>query len=333
MIDLPSWRLPSPSQLFQRWLPPSAPSVPLNTPLSRLPVAGNAPAPPAQDRLAASLPVAPGRSLPSLSLDSTPAVSPSAAVLPLPPRAATAPSGSQFWQQVQGLDFNAREAAIRSQILAGNVPDHLRHYREVPVSAQGPDGSTLQGSVKALPDYLAVGSNDDYVLVPMTPLTAQQIAAQTGTLLPTRKLVNTLYSQAEIKLAPRPKPPGAVMQSTRYYQEHDSTVQKQREAAGTRPGQLIAGHKKDVVITNLLDQKSNRVAIYGWHQPNGKPIQPLSTIHEDTYSDYSHGVRLIAPTMTVNGVERPVAEVLRDPVLSRLISDEGVIRNPSAARR
>ncbi len=41
-------------------------------------------------------------------------------------------------------------------------------------------------------------------------------------------------------------------------------------------GKLIAGHKKDVVITNRLLTMPKRVAIYGWHRPNGSPIQPLA---------------------------------------------------------
>ena len=58
------------------------------------------------------------------------------------------------------------------------------------------------------------------------------------------------------------------------------------------------------------------------------PIQPLSTVHENTYADYSHGVRLVSGTMVVDGVERPIAEVLQDPKLAGLVSDEGAIRRP-----
>jgi len=82
------------------------------------------------------------------------------------------------------------------------------------------------------------------------------------------------------------------------------------------------------VISNALIARPGRVAIYGWQQPGGKNIQPLSTVHENTYADYSHGVRLVDSTMVVDGVERPIAEVLRDPVLCKLVSGEGVIRDP-----
>ena len=51
-----------------------------------------------------------------------------------------------------------------------------------------------------MPDYLALGSNEDFVQIPMNPLTAQRIADQTGTSLPTKKIVDDVYRQAEVKL-------------------------------------------------------------------------------------------------------------------------------------
>lgn len=36
----------------------------------------------------------------------------------------------------------------------------------------------------------------------------------------------------------------------------------------------------------IMDLKTNRVTIYGWHKLDGKPIQPLFTGHVDWYVDY-----------------------------------------------
>ena len=86
-----------------------------------------------------------------------------------------------------------------------------------------------------------------------------------------------------------------------------------------------------MVISNQLLSRPGRVAIYGWHYLSGRPIQPLSTVHENTYADYSHGVRLVDATVTVDGVDMPLADVLQDAVLWRLLSDEGrmaVVRVP-----
>lgn len=238
--------------------------------------------------------------------------------LSLPARPADAMTGKEFIERTRNLSRSQREALILEEIQKGNVPDFARQMKEIQVNHNG-----HTGSLRVMPDYLAIGSDQDFVRIPMDAQTAQKVADLTGTSLPTTKMVDDIYRQAETKLAPRPLPPGAQMMSSDYYQRHNNLVEGQL----TQHGQLTAGHKKDLVISNRLTQKPDRVAIYGWHQPNGKPIQPLSTVHESSYADYSHGVRLVGGTMLVDGVERPVAEVLRDPELAGLISHEGVLAN------
>jgi hypothetical protein len=88
---------------------------------------------------------------------------------------------------------------------------------------------------------------------------------------------------------------------------------------------LIAGDKKDIVLTNRLRSHPDRVAIYGWHASNGRPIQPLSTVHGWRYADYSHGVRLVSTDIFVNGQPRSIFSALQDGRLARALSDEGVI--------
>ncbi len=97
---------------------------------------------------------------------------------------------------------------------------------------------------------------------------------------------------------------------------------------------LLAGHKKDVVVTNRLHHYARRLAICGFYKADGKPWQPLDTSlrrrlpHEDTYVDYSHGVRLIGGLMALGSEQRCVADVLLDPALCGLVSDEGIISVP-----
>ena len=247
--------------------------------------------------------------------------------LHLPPRPEGSMTGKDFIERTRTMDRSQREALILEEIQKGNVPDFARQMKEIQVSSKG-----HQGTLQVMPDYLAIGSNDDFVRIPMDPVTAQRIADQTGTSLPTTKIVDDVYQQADLKLKPQPLPPGAQMMSSDYYQRHNTMVEQQMASLGADHGQLTAGHQKDLVISNRLTQHPDRVAIYGWHQPNGKPIQPLSTIHENTYADYSHGVRLVGGTMIVDGVERPLSEVLADPELAGLISKEGVIREPRVPR-
>ena len=69
------------------------------------------------------------------------------------------------------------------------------------------------------------------------------------------------------------------MRSTNYSVRHDELVRAQRVAQDISLGSLTAGDKKDLVLTNRLWNHLDRVAIYGWHMLDGKPIQSLSTIH------------------------------------------------------
>ena len=41
------------------------------------------------------------------------------------------------------------------------------------------------------------------------------------------------------------------------------------------PRRLTSGQKKDVVVGQLV--KPGKVVIYGWHRPDGTPIQPRTT--------------------------------------------------------
>jgi len=92
---------------------------------------------------------------------------------------------------------------------------------------------------------------------------------------------------------------------------------------------IIAGHKKDVVLTNRLWKKNGRIAIYGWHRDDRSPIQPLSTIHEKDYSDYSHGIRLIWDSVWVQGKMNSLYDVIQDHILAPLLTYEGAIKNPA----
>ena len=242
----------------------------------------------------------------------------------LPPRAAGSATGSQFLAATTGMSRSAREEAIFQEFAKGNVPDFIRHFEPVTTSVTAADGTRHTAKFYVLPDYLAIGSNKDFVRMPMSPLTAQRVADLTGCSLPTRKMVDKVYAEATVHLKPQPQPASPQMMSNAYYQHHQEMVESQR--AGQPLGALTAGHKKDVVLSNQLVTHPGKVAIYGWHQPSGKAIQPLSTVHENTYADYSHGIRLVAPTMEVDGRVMKTADVMRSPTLSGLISDEGPLK-------
>jgi hypothetical protein len=249
--------------------------------------------------------------------------------LNLPPQPADAPSSTAFIRQITSLDFAEREREIYAQITAGNIPNFLRRLCPVEVTNVYAD-HTNRATFYATPDYLAVGSDEDYFLTPMTPNTAQRIADALDCSLPTRKMVNEIYFAAPLKLAPTPIPPSPAMTTVPVFSNHNATVREQRaeRLKDYPPGTLTAGHQKDVVLANALSTSPGKVAIYGWHQTNGRPIQPLYLGHVASWVDYSQCIRLVLQTMVVNGRNRRLSEVLADPELSGLLSDEGTLSEP-----
>ena len=251
-------------------------------------------------------------------------------VLDMPPRATNAPTGKQFLERISGLDLPDREKEISAQILAGNVPNSLRQLCPVQVTNVAANGRTNRATFYVAPEYLCVGSDEDYFLTPITPQTAQTIAEALKCSLPTRQMVDAIYRNALVKLAPSPILPSPAMTTIPVFSNHNFVVFQQRKLHLTdQPlGALVAGHKKDVVICADLTNSPGKVAIYGWHKPDGQPIQPLYLGHADSWVDYSQCIRLVSQRAMVNDRALTLSEVLADPRLAGLLSDEGPLPIP-----
>lgn len=225
------------------------------------------------------------------------------------------------------MDENERENAIESELLKGNLPRFLRKLVPVKLRSELSSGRSLTATIFVMPDYLAIGSDDDFLRVPMNLHTAIAIADRFGFILPTKKMVDAIYLQSGFHFIPQPLPAGPQMRSTEYYWTHNQMIQEQVQALGVPLGTLVSGDKKDIVITNLLAKNAGKIAIYGWHRGPGDPIQPLSTYHGANYADYSHGVRLVGAMALINGELRSVYDILQNSSTARVLSDEGPIRN------
>jgi len=243
----------------------------------------------------------------------------------IPNRSVQDLSGSEFVKYVSTMNPQEREQAIRDEILKGNLPEFLRKLVPVELHYGLPNARSLTATIFVAPDYLAIGSDADFLRIPMNLHTAVLIAERFGFVLPTKKMVDAIYLQSRHHFVPQPLPAGPQMRSTSYYWTHNQMVEDQARGLGVRLGDLVSGDKKDVVMTNRLAVKVGRIAIYGWHRGPGQPIQPLSTIHGANYADYSHGIRLISELALVDGKLRSVYDILRDPLLARILSDEGPI--------
>jgi len=249
----------------------------------------------------------------------------------IPKRKSDAKTGSEFIQEIMDMGLTEeREKLIAEQILDGNIPDFMRIEHAIRIT----DGDS-NCTIFTLPDYLCIGASYDYVRMPMNPMTAQTIANAFNACLPTRKIVNDLWSNENSKkLEPQPwgPPYDASMYSSKRYMDHSHRIDTQVEDKEFMLGQLFVGHKKDVVNTANFNDKDpiQHVAIYGWQRLDGTPIQGpgvQSSAHAITYADYSHGIRLISREVHLNKTTIDIYDVLESENDCSIISDEGVVTN------
>ena len=241
----------------------------------------------------------------------------------IPDRTSTI-SGSTFCQNNMTTPRNVRQDNIIKECLSGNIPDFLRTFQPITITTANASITLL-----VMKDYLSIGSDDDYVRMPMQPLTAQKIADQFDCSLPTKKLVDIIWQNSTNKLNPLPwgEPYDSSMMSMSRIPIHNDRINKQFSSS-TIAKELTSGHKKDIVLTNRLSPNNpkQRVAIYGWIKPDGIPIQGLNPVsHEVQYEDYSHGVRLVFNDVIVNGNLMRLQDVYQDINLAPLVSDEGIL--------
>jgi hypothetical protein len=262
--------------------------------------------------------------------------------LDLPPAPAAAPGGREIVRAIETLDVAAREERIHDEVARGNVPAWLRDLQPVDVTGEV-DGRERHVTFWAAPDYLAVGSDDDFFFIPLSPAMAVRIADRLGASLPTAGMVDAVWAAARRRLVPIRIQPDEDIGSVRYFERHNNLVLAQRRRI--RPGTFVAGHKLDVVrvvesgagpgaasgagpgaasgaepgAASGAEPGDQAVALYGWHQSNGTPIQPFFPVPLDTRPHFSMGVRLVHRRVLVDGVERDLEDVLADPGLARLL--------------
>jgi hypothetical protein len=234
--------------------------------------------------------------------------------------------GRCILKQIEMLAPRDREARLVEQLIDKSVyqrADPLKPISWIAPASGGMSSQTIK--LWITPDYLSVGTTKP-VRVPLTPQAAQRVADAWGCLLPTTKIVDTIHTLADKKLEPQPFSPAHYnIESISLWQLSDAAIDAQLEKLGTEDGEVVAGIKKDVVLTHRLAEplQPARVAIYGWHRQDGSPIQPLTLVHRHDYLDYSHGIRLVADKMELDGVTTSVRAVLLDPVYAPLLSSEG----------
>ena len=226
-----------------------------------------------------------------------------------------------FVESIDDMDFWQFEDETVQALLAGDVPDSLRFFKKIRYERLG---HIVEFWV--LPDYLAIGTNEDFVRIPMGIISSKKVAKALGCTLPTTFLVDRINDVAQGALDIFPfRPKGSRNQRPIVFQDHNNAIKALFKAKGYQFGQFISGLKKDLVLSwnqERIPAYARNIAIYGWHHPDGHPQQPLFLRHADFYSDYSHGTRLIWNEILIDGIPFSLEKVMRDPQLFRLVSDE-----------
>lgn len=230
-----------------------------------------------------------------------------------------------------------REIAIREMVQRGHFS-----IRWATITSTY-NGHTAEFSVYA--DALKI----DGVRINVSAETQQIIADVTGASLLTPKLADQLWVQREISLPPFPR---AITSSTAAMIEHSQKIDAAL-AKFTNPNGLIATVGKHWVIDDALLTHKGMAENYGWHfdgpsfqgmtgapcasratAPNGsivRVIQGTGWAHDMAHSDYSQVCVLVSRSCKVDGSDRDLHDVLRDPQLAGLASHTGpmsVLRQP-----
>lgn len=126
-------------------------------------------------------------------------------------------------------------------------------------------------------------------LGPASRADALVLATLHGCDLPSPELVDAIWTAADLRLDSRAlaRVPSAVHAAERHAAHVGARVCGYIDLAGNVSFRLLAGSHKDWA------RRGARVDLYGWHDLEGRPVQPWGTSHSSTYVDYSQGVRLV----------------------------------------
>lgn len=228
-------------------------------------------------------------------------------------------SGSQFGQTILNIPATQqRDDLIYQQCIMGNIPNWMRQFKAITIEDKG---NVLTYFVS--PDVLCIGNDTDFLRVSLNGYTAQRIVDFFNCMLPTKKLSDQIWKAANLKMMPVGMGGSFNISSTQTLIDHNNIIEKQR--AG-RNFNIITGHKKDIVYTKHLLIDKTRLAIYGWHYPDGRALQgptPNSTSHNVEYQDYSSSIRLVSQTALLNQQVMNLYDILNSKEYAYLISDEG----------
>lgn len=239
------------------------------------------------------------------------------------------------YNAVKESNWKARHMVVLQHVADGNMPSTWDDF--VTIEVKGPKGTVVEFDVAKHP--LRIGTDEDWVEIPVDGPNAAAICEITGYSLPHYWMVDHIhvkardsggavhfYAAPEIAQALGVRPPRGSSSKKEFILKRNDLFQAWIKAKGIGD-QLISGHYKDIVLPvdgqtsgpqrrTLKDRllrrtrvKSGRVEIYGRYNDSGNRIQPLSGGHHiKGFFDYPQGIRFVKKDLKVNGDSMPMAE-------------------------
>lgn len=223
----------------------------------------------------------------------------------------------EMYAAVHASDEAARHLLVLEQVARRNMPETWDHWATV--TATGRNGTVVAFEVS--PHGLRIGTNSDWVEVPLDGPHFAAAAEILGHQLATEWMVEQTYLQARSNggavhyfaaaeiansLAlvewKHDAPDGEKMRSPEFFQHRSTLLQNWLHQHSIDPDTLVSGYFKCVVLPIDGLTRHNGLEMIGGHTDQGDGIQPLSGgFHARTFFDYSHNIRLAKNVIRVNG--------------------------------
>ena len=160
-----------------------------------------------------------------------------------------------------------------------------------------------------------------------TAVLQQKCADLLAASLPTAKMMDLSYAQAEVKLDCQPLAASGKMTYTSASKEYNLLLEKKR---GNREG-LIRDCGKSWILSNKMSKSSNTAVNHGFYSSSGparsglgqKLYQNEGAAHNKLHTDYSQVIILMSSECLLNNELVKVTDLMSHPKLSKLLNYSG----------
>lgn len=223
-------------------------------------------------------------------------------------------------------NLQQREDYIFNQVATGNFE---AMWSEITCCI---DGKII--TLRVMEDALLI----DNVRVNVSATLSQKIADLFDASLPTAMVADMMYAGSIRKINPCIMKISTTVSSM---VAHSSSIDKQ---INSKLG-LASTVGKHWILDKKIELNPKRACNYGWHFTgpsykgikgfpavsqyagvNVKVIQPNAIAHDKSHSDYSQICQLVSQQCWIDNKEHRFSDLLKDPVLSNLISHTGALK-------